>query len=287
MHIDTWFVRYGEAAQYVAYAATLAALRLFELRGRPPRPPTRTGSRWRVNFLLTGLNILVLGALPLSFITAAQWGERHSHGLLRAIELPLAAELVLGLLGRGFISWITHLLMHKVPVLWRVHRVHHTDTELDVSSTVRFHPLEFPITLMIGLPLVLTLGIDPWVLLAYEILDAAITVFSHADIELPEPIERLLRYVIVTPGLHRVHHSSLPVETDSNFSAVFPIWDLLFGTFRTAGTAELRRMQLGLSEVRDERALSLAWLLRAPFLAALDAKLPSRSSQPTLLARSE
>jgi sterol desaturase/sphingolipid hydroxylase (fatty acid hydroxylase superfamily) len=146
-----------------------------------------------------------------------------------------------------------------------VHRVHHTDVELDVSTTVRFHPLEFPIGLAIGLPLVLTLGLPPWVLLAYECLDVVITVFSHANVDLPRPLERALRFVVVTPGLHRIHHSVDPVETDSNFSAVFPLWDLVFGTLRTSTRVDPAAMPLGLHEIRDGRGLSLAWLLTAPF----------------------
>jgi len=172
---------------------------------------------------------------------------------------------VLGLLGRGFVSWVTHLLMHKVPLFWRVHRVHHTDTELDVSTTVRFHPFEFPIALVVGAPLILVLGPSPWVLLAYEVLDAAVTVFSHANVELPSALDRVLRYLVVTPALHRVHHSADPEETDSNFSAVFPIWDLVFGTFRTRTARPPLEMPLGLTEVRDERTASVAWLLGLPF----------------------
>lgn len=270
MTIENWFLTHGESAQYAVYLALLLGLALVEVRWPARRQAAPKGRRWRANFAMTALNVLVLGALPLSFITAAHWGEQRSLGLLHAAPLPLAALVGLGLLGRGFISWISHLLMHKVPLFWRVHRVHHTDTELDVSTTVRFHPLEFPIQLAIGLPLILVFGIDPWVLLAYEVADAAINVFSHANVSLPAPLERWLRYIVVTPGLHRVHHSTVPAETDSNFSAVFPVWDLVFGTFRTETEVPHLEMALGLEEVRDERGRSLWWLLGAPFPARLD-----------------
>lgn len=265
MTIEHWFLDHGESAQYLIYLALLLGLALMEVRWPGRRQAAPKGRRWRANFAITALNVVVLGALPLSFITAAHWGEERSLGLLHGADLPLAALVLLGLLGRGFISWITHLLMHKVPLFWRVHHVHHTDTELDVSTTVRFHPLEFPIQLAIGLPFILVLGISPWVLLAYEVADAAITVFSHANIALPPSLERWLRYLIVTPGLHRVHHSTIPAETDSNFSAVFPVWDLVFGTFRTETEVPDLEMALGLEEVRDERTRSLGWLLAAPF----------------------
>ena len=112
----------------------------------------------------------------------------------------------------------------------------------------------------------MTFGIDAWVLLAYEVLDVVVTVFSHSNILLPAWLERRLRYLIVTPGLHRVHHSANPLETDSNFSAVFPVWDLLFGTFRTDTAEPSLEMPLGMTEVRGEEAQSLGWLLRVPFL---------------------
>jgi sterol desaturase/sphingolipid hydroxylase (fatty acid hydroxylase superfamily) len=221
--------------------------------------------RWRANFTLTGLNVLALGLLPISFIVAAQWAEGRGLGVLHAYGLPTGVSVALSFLGRGFISWVTHLLMHKVPLLWRVHRVHHTDTELDVSTTVRFHPLEFPIGLVIGLPLVLVMGLSPWVLVAYEVLDVSVTLVSHTNVSLPSPIERWLRYLLVTPDLHRIHHSTDPEETDSNFSAVFPVWDIVFGTFRIHTNAPPTVMPLGLEEVRDARTRSVWWLLSVPF----------------------
>jgi sterol desaturase/sphingolipid hydroxylase (fatty acid hydroxylase superfamily) len=167
--------------------------------------------------------------------------------------------------------------MHKVPLLWRVHRVHHTDVELDVSTTVRFHPLEFPIGLVIGLPLVAALGLRGWVLLAYEILDAAVTVFSHGNVALPAWLERVLRYVLVTPSLHRIHHSVDPEESDSNFGAVFPIWDVVFGTLRTRARETLPQMDFGVSEVRDARSWSIGWLFIVPLVGTLREQDPSRA----------
>src|SRR5262245_3299313 len=160
--------------------------------------------------------------------------------------------------------------MHKVPLFWRVHRVHHTDTELDVSTTVRFHPLDAVIASLIGVPIVLVLGLDPAALIAYELLDVSITLCSHANLELPLRLERVLRYCLVTPDLHRVHHSTNPEETDSNFSAVFPVWDLIFGTMKTRPREKLATMPMGLEEVRDDRSHRLFWLLAVPFLGRLD-----------------
>jgi sterol desaturase/sphingolipid hydroxylase (fatty acid hydroxylase superfamily) len=277
MDLQRWLTSHGEASQYIAYFGVLAVMIAWErARGLPQRAPR--AARLRVNFALTAVNVLVLGALPVSFIAASAYAASRGVGLMNTVSWSAPTVLCVGLLGRGFISWVTHLLMHKVPLLWRVHRVHHTDVELDASTTVRFHPLEFPIGLTIGLPLVAALGLPGWVLLAYEILDAAVTVFSHGNVALPAWLERLLRYVLVTPSLHRIHHSVDPGETDSNFGAVFPVWDIVFGTFRTSSRAPLSPMDLGLREVRDARSWSIGWLLMAPFLGNMRTEDPSRAA---------
>ena len=236
----------------------------------PRRPgPMRRHARWLPNMLLTALNLVVMSLLPVTFLGLAMWAQAGGIGVLNAFSLPLAAFIAANLLIRGFISFLTHYLNHKVPWFWRVHRVHHLDTELDISTTVRFHPLEFGINLLLGAPVAVAFGLPPWVLLPYEILDAAITVFSHANIRIPMRLDRVMRYVVVTPDLHRVHHSSWQPETDSNFSAVFPLWDVIFGTVRTQTRTPHETMRLGLEEVSDGRENRLLWLLGSPFVRRL------------------
>jgi sterol desaturase/sphingolipid hydroxylase (fatty acid hydroxylase superfamily) len=139
------------------------------------------------------------------------------------------------------------------------------DTEMDVSTTIRFHPFEFVINSVVGIPIIVLFGFPVWSLMLYELLDVSITLFSHSNISLPEGIDKWLRFIIVTPDLHRVHHSSYQPETDSNFSAVFPLWDILFGTYRIKPATEQNSMQLGLTEVRDDRISHIGWLLSSPF----------------------
>jgi sterol desaturase/sphingolipid hydroxylase (fatty acid hydroxylase superfamily) len=234
------------------------------------RPVASQAIRWRTNAAITTVAILSLPLLPASFITAALWAQNNGVGLLNMAggEWPQAILIAVTLLVRGFISFGTHFLNHKLPLLWRFHRVHHLDTEIDVSSTVRVHPLEFLLSLFIGLPAVLLFGLSPWVLIFYELLDVLVNLFSHSNIRLWPALNRYLRYVIVTPDLHKVHHSSYRPETDSNFSAVFPIWDILFGTFRTQTRGPLETMTIGLDETRDPQASQFWWLLASPFLPA-------------------
>ncbi|MCA8978152.1 MAG: sterol desaturase family protein [Planctomycetes bacterium] len=263
-----WLVSHGETLQFALLFAGFLSLAVIE-RFVPRRPVDADHRRrWVTNILLTCLSIAVLMALPASFVTAAFWAEGAHFGLLNRADLPMPALALATVLLRAFISFGTHYLMHKVPLLWRFHRVHHLDTELDVSTTARFHPLEMPLGLAIGLPVVVGLGLTPWALILYEALDVGVTLFSHANIRLPAAIDRWLRYLIVTPDLHRVHHSAYQPETDSNFGAVFPIWDVVFGTLRTETRESQVTMQLGLSEVREPRSNELRWLLWSPLRAS-------------------
>jgi sterol desaturase/sphingolipid hydroxylase (fatty acid hydroxylase superfamily) len=269
MNPSLWLLTHADDAQFALFAGAFAlvavAERAFSYRALAPE----RRKRWTTNLGLTALNVFALGVLPMSFVAAAHVAEQKDVGLLHTFALAPALFVASNLLLRGFVSFVTHLLMHKVPLFWRVHRVHHLDTDLDVSTTVRFHPLEFVIGLAIGLPFVVGFGLSPWLLALYELCDIVVTLFSHADLRLPPLVERLLRPFVVTPGLHRVHHSTHPDETDSNFSAVFPIWDIVFGTFRATTRDDPRSMPLGLEEVRGPRAQNLGWLLTVPFRSAL------------------
>ena len=250
MSISDWIVTRGEDMQVVIFFSLLALLMGAERLAPRRAGPMHRATRWRVNFFLTVVNLAAMSLLPISFISAALWAESQRFGLLNVLPLPTAAAVAVTLLARAFISFFTHYLNHMVPLLWRVHRIHHLDTELDVSTTVRFHPLEFAVGLLPGVPIVLALGLTPWVLMLYELLDVIVTLWSHSNIRVPGPIDRALRYLVVTPDLHRVHHSAWRPETNSNFGAVFPIWDVIFGTFRATPRDGHEHMRLGLDEVR-------------------------------------
>jgi sterol desaturase/sphingolipid hydroxylase (fatty acid hydroxylase superfamily) len=261
MAMSDWILEHGDDLQVIGFFGLLAILIAAE-RWAPRRPgPMDRKTRWPVNFLLTFVNLGAMSVLPISFIGAALWAEARGVGLLHWLHLPFAVVATLTLLVRGFISFFTHYLNHTVPLLWRIHRIHHLDTELDVSTTVRFHPLEFVIGLVPGVPLVIAFGLAPSVLMVYELLDVIVTLWSHSNLRLPPGVDRALRYVIVTPDLHRVHHSAWRPETNSNFGAVFPVWDVVFGTFRAAPRDGHEEMRLGLDEVRGTDAHRPLWLL--------------------------
>jgi sterol desaturase/sphingolipid hydroxylase (fatty acid hydroxylase superfamily) len=269
MSLERILTDYGEPLQYLVYFGLLAGLGAVEAFAPRRDGPAGRGRRWPANFGLTALNVVVLGALPVSGLAVSVIAQQRGWGLLNRSPLPLAATLIVSLLARSFVSYAVHVAMHKVPALWRVHRVHHTDVFLDVSTTVRFHPLEFLIQLGPTALVILGLGLPPWTIMLYELVDTATNLFIHANARVPARLEAWLRLLLVTPDLHRVHHSARWPETDSNYGVVVPWWDRLFGTYRPAG-ANPEATRLGLEECQDLRASSFGWLLTLPFRGRLE-----------------
>lgn len=277
--LDQFLRAQMEPIQYAVFFGLLLLFGFLETHvERTSRPAQRVG-RWPANAGLTALNILVLAALPVSGVIFADQMRDAGIGLFNVIEAHPVLATVAGILVRSFTSWAIHLAMHKIPFLWRFHRVHHSDTHLDVSTTVRFHPIEFLINLPIILAAIALFGISPVTLMLYEILDAGMNVFTHANVRLPNGLDRFLRVLLVTPDMHRVHHSSYHRETDSNYGATLSIWDHLFRTHTWKEPAELAGMEIGLREVQDKRANSLVWLLALPFTSIRIKPLDARRNE--------
>ena len=266
MLFQNWILENGESLQYVFYFGLLLLLGAGEVFKPLALDKNERKRRWGTNFALTFINIIALGALPVTGFTLANYAETRGLGLLNLYEQPWELTLLAVFLIRSFISWFNHLLTHKIPFLWRIHRVHHLDNRLDISTTVRFHPLEFIVNLLVIAPFIFAFGLPVWALMAYEVLDVIINVFSHSNVRIPDFLERTLRWIIVTPGVHRVHHSSFQPETDSNYGAVLTLWDRLFGTLVEQTHEPLETLKLGLEKPRDARVDRLTFLLAVPFL---------------------
>ena len=202
--------------------------------------------------------------VPVSIVWAAQWANLNNVGLLNQIAHPLWIGVAVTLVIRSLAGYLVHVLMHKVPLFWRLHRVHHLDTHLDVSTSLRSHPAEPVVNLVITLPVAVIFGMTPWVLIIYELVDAIVNAFSHANLRMPHGLDRRLRWVFVTPNMHCIHHSSYQPETDSNYGQVFAFWDRLFGTYRHAPARGYDELQIGLAEIRDQRASDIWWQLKSP-----------------------
>jgi sterol desaturase/sphingolipid hydroxylase (fatty acid hydroxylase superfamily) len=261
--LEDWGRLYSEPLTLGLFFGLFAVLGVVEAIRLPAAGAHRT-RRWPLNLLLSVLWAATGALIPVSALALATVAHQEGAGLLNAVALPGWAVLAAGFLLRSLLSYVSHVAMHMLPWLWRIHRVHHLDPYLDVSTTARFHPLEALATAPIVLPGVWLFGLHPAVVLLYELFDAALVVFSHANIRLPERLDRALGWVVMTPDLHRVHHSSLTAETNSNYCATITWWDRLFGTFRRVPRARLDAIEIGLGEVRDARSGSIGWLLGSP-----------------------
>ena len=194
--------------QYAAFFGALVLLGLLETLMAAGREPAVRRKRWPANFGLTAINLLVLGALPLGSLAAADLAAARGWGLLNQVALPAWIAVAAAFLLRSLTSYVIHVAMHKVPLLWRLHRIHHTDTAMDIATAVQFHPLEFVVSIPAVMAATLALGFPPVAVMLYSLVDAAMAVFSHANIRLPRRIEQTMRLLLVTPAMHRIHHSA-------------------------------------------------------------------------------
>ena len=191
--------------------------------------------------------------------------EARGWGLFHHIALPTWLEFFITLLLLDLAIYLQHRVFHYVPVLWRLHRMHHADLDIDVTTGARFHPIEILLSLAIKFVVIVTLGIPALAVLFFEIALNATSMFNHSNVRMPLPVERVLRWLVVTPDMHRVHHSIVRRETDSNFGFNFPWWDRLLRTYRAQPEAGHERMTIGIEQFRDPKELRLDRMLSQPF----------------------
>jgi sterol desaturase/sphingolipid hydroxylase (fatty acid hydroxylase superfamily) len=224
--------------------------------------------RWGANLGLVLIDVafvrLLAFALPILAVVAAVDAERMGWGLFNRLDWPGWVEVVLAVLILDLAIWAQHLVTHKVPVLWRFHRVHHADRDFDVTTALRFHPVEIAASAGLKVGLVYLLGPAALAVLLFEILLNATAMFNHANLRLPGWLDRVVRLVLVTPDMHRVHHSVVRAEHDSNYGFALSVWDRLFGTYVPEPKAGQDGMTVGL-EWQDDRTMRLGWMLKLPF----------------------
>lgn len=248
------------------FAAVLAALVALE-RLWPRRPQRLDWRRWPGNLGLAIVDSLALRLVaPAAAVGVAFWAEARGLGVLPALGLPAWAAVPIAVLLLDFAIYWQHRVFHAVPLLWRLHRVHHADPELDASSGLRFHPVEIVLSLGIKAVVVVALGAPAVAVLIFEVLLNATSMFSHANLAVPAWLDRWLRLVLVTPDMHRVHHSEIQAETDSDFGFCVPWWDRIFGTYRAAPREGQLGMVIGVVGWRAPALQRLDRLLLQPFL---------------------
>lgn len=232
----------------------------------PRRARTHPRSlRWLGNLGVVVLNTLLVRLLfPVAAVALALAGEQQGWGLLNHLDLPGWLAVLLAVVILDFIIYLQHVMFHAVPLLWRLHRMHHTDLDLDVTSGARFHPVEIVISMVIKMAAVVALGPPAVAVVIFEVVLNATAMFNHSNLSIPAPVDRLLRLMVVTPDMHRVHHSVVPNETNSNFGFNAPWWDRLFGTYRAQPAAGHAGMTIGIEDFRSSRDLWLDRMLLQP-----------------------
>lgn len=252
-------------AVFIGLFALFAGLETLAPR-RIRTQPRRT--RWVTNWGITILNTITLRALalalPLLAVGAALDAQAQGWGLMNAFGLPLWLAVILTVLIFDFAIWLQHLITHKIPVLWRFHRVHHADRDIDVTTAIRFHPVEIALSMVLKIGLVYLLGPPALGIIVFEIILNGTAIFNHANMRLPLGLDALLRRILVTPDMHRVHHSDNRAEHDSNYGFALSIWDRLFGTYVAQPARGHDSMTIGL-QWQDDRPSKLGWSLWLPF----------------------
>lgn len=245
-----------------AFLGVLAAVALWEA-WRPARARKFSRAwRWTNNLALVFLDsLLVRLLLPGIAIGAALWAQNAGVGLLNWIEAPFWLAFLAAIVAQDFAIWAQHVAMHKVPILWRLHRVHHADPDFDTTTGLRFHPVEILLSALYKAIVAIALGAPPEAVLVFEILLNAGSLFTHANASLPQALDRAMRHVFVTPDMHRVHHSPDRIETDSNFGFNLAIWDRWFGTY----TEKAARGVIGQDRFGAREDQRLDRLLLQPF----------------------
>lgn len=232
-----------------------------------PVIPRKCGSRrrrWPTNFAFYLINTGLHFTIPISTITAAKYAESKGLGVLNVLELPNWVGWLMTACAISFAAYLFHLAMHKIPFFWSVHRVHHSDDDLDWSSSLRNHPFEVFFATFYASSIGLVLGLNSSVVIIMSLLNVIIDFFSHSRITLSKKSEEILQYIIITPQLHHIHHSNWHKETDSNFGGDFSIWDRIFGTLNRAPLRPPNRFSYGIDTIDSEFAHDLDWLLKSP-----------------------
>lgn len=224
--------------------------------------------RWLNNLALVALNAIVVRlAFPVAAVGFAALAAERGWGLLNAFAVPGWAAFLLAVVALDLAIYLQHVMFHAVPVLWRLHRVHHADPDFDVTTGARFHPVEILLSMLIKFAVIAVLGAPAVAVLVFEILLNTAAMFNHANVRLPAGLDHILRWFLVTPDMHRIHHSMEVAEANSNFGFNLPWWDRLFGTYRASARLPQERMAIGVQGLTGiEHCVRLQGLLVIPFI---------------------
>ena len=265
------------------FLGMFAVMAAWELLAPRRVPGVSKAWRWTNNLGIVFLNTaLVRVVFPTTAVALALSAEANGWGVLNHLALPAWLEIAIAVAVLDMAIWLQHVMFHAVPALWRLHRVHHADLDYDLTTGARFHPIEILLSMLIKLAAILMLGPPAVAVLIFEVVLNATAMFNHGNVRMPLAFDRLLRLVVVTPDMHRVHHSIEARETNSNFGFNLSVWDRLFGTYKAQPDAGHERMTIGIREHRDEREVDrLPGMLALPFRGAVSDYAINRRSWET------
>jgi sterol desaturase/sphingolipid hydroxylase (fatty acid hydroxylase superfamily) len=248
-----------------AFLGVFALMALWEALAPRRRQTVGRGTRWPNNLGIVVVDTIVVRVLfPTAAVGMALVAEQHGWGLFNLLPVPSWATVTAAVVVLDLAIYAQHVAFHAVPVFWRLHRMHHADLEFDVTTGIRFHPIEIVLSMVIKFAVVVALGAPALAVLIFEVLLNATSMFNHGNVRLPGRADRILRWLVVTPEMHRVHHSILRQETDSNFGFNLPWWDRLFRTYRAQPEAGHEGMTIGIEQFRDPGELRLDRMLLQP-----------------------
>ena len=254
----------------MAFFGIFAIMALWEVLAPVRKLSFTRARRWSGNLGIVVLNSLVLRFLfPAAAVGIAVLAKAHGWGLFNMFEIPYALAVIAAIVIMDLVIYLQHVLVHAVPGLWRLHRMHHADLDYDFTTGARFHPIEIILSMLIKLATVSALGAPPLAIVIFEVLLNGAAMFNHGNVRLPQAVDRVLRWFIVTPDMHRVHHSITRKETNSNFGFNLPWWDRLFGTYKDQPDAGHEGMTIGIEQFRTAADLRLDQMLIQPFIGKI------------------
>lgn len=271
MELTLFGLTLGEAAlRLTVFVAVFAVMAIAEVLAPRRELGQAKVRRWFTNLSIVAVNNLLvrlMGALaiPLAAVAAAFYAQSQGWGLLNQVAWPFWAELLIAVVVLDLAIWFQHLVSHKVPMLWRLHQMHHADRDIDVTTAIRFHPIEIALSMLWKIACVMALGASAEAVLTFEIILNACAMFNHANVALPVWLDRVVRLLVVTPDMHRVHHSVLRHEHDSNYGFNLSIWDRIFRTYTPTPEQGHLGMTIGLTPYQHEGPTRLGWSLWLPF----------------------
>ena len=271
MNWQQWILEHELPIRLGFFFGVFAIMAIWELRA-PRRVLTVSKTlRWTSNIGLVFLNSFVLRLVfPTAAVGVAVLANAQGWGLMNIYQMPLGIAVILSVVILDFVIWVQHVMFHAIPLLWRLHRVHHADLDYDVTTGARFHTIEIILSMLIKFAAIVLLGPPVVAVVIFEVLLNATAMFNHANIGLPPVFDRILRWVLVTPDMHRVHHSVEDDEANSNFGFSLTYWDRIFGTYRDQPRAGHQDMTIGIHRYRDPKLVDrLPGMLALPFIGRI------------------